>query len=158
MIMTMINLAYRVPQSVRHGRAELESARANDIEYYLFPGDVFFEALGVNFDAAWGWVPVLGFALRLAEACQRLEEGDLLTSVTFTESDDAINFVRNARTVMISATYVSTAAEAPVDALGYAARQFLSRVHGELCARFAGLEQNVELADRIRGLLHLESS
>lgn len=51
------------------------SATHDTLDYYLFCGDIYFQINGGNFDALWGWIPVIDFAMKLAEISCTIRDG-----------------------------------------------------------------------------------
>lgn len=119
------------------------------VEYYFFPGDIYLSINGVRFDAAWGWVPVIGFGLRLCDAVKSLHQETSVASVLFTESEDQLLLERRGDYVSVAATYTNQNRSTSLAELTTAAREFLLRAYGELQERFPRLGENRELRDRI---------
>jgi hypothetical protein len=121
--------------------ANVAQASLTDLTYRMFIGDVVFRVDGCSFDAQWGWIPVLDFAIQLYDSTRALgtcEEARL----SFTENAEYVGFRRTSDHVAVSASYCSGSAEVPVDELEVAARKFLTRILADLSARWPSIKSN----------------
>jgi len=154
----MIELDFSLTPSEYSRVAELDfkSLTLTDLHYYYFCGDVRFRVGKANFDACWGWVPIVNFAAQLYEITRHLEEekSDILE---FTESCDNIRFTRHGAHVEVRATYSDSTAVVSLRCLQQAARDFFERILSYLVESWPGLLDNPHIC-AMRSLLGTRKS
>jgi hypothetical protein len=147
----VVELDYRLSQSFADGLSgdALTTADEVSLRYGAFFGDIVFRANGASFDARWGWVPVLDFALALQAIVEALAT-EPREAFEFTESDATISFEREDDRVRIEATYTADSAAVMYVELRTAAEGFLARVLDELAAAHPELTRNPALSTHLR--------
>ena len=124
-----------------------------DLDYYLFKGDILFRVDNANFDAGWGWIPILDFATQIFKIVAELKMVER-NAFEFTESDAAIKFELRRNLVVISSNYSPDEGKINYEELHISVSGFLHRVLTELGTHFPELRKNqyflsrVELASR----------
>lgn len=122
--------------------SELVTADEVDFHYRLMPGDISFRVGEACFDAQWGWVPIVGFAVTLLAIIRSLPT-ILCSTFEFTESDAAITFkLQNDQVVEISANYSDDIAVVPYRELEGAVEMFARRVLVDVLDRYSPLGSN----------------
>jgi hypothetical protein len=140
----MVMLEYSLDPSEK-GRTEsvdLAQATQEDFDFRLFCGDIVFRVGTAVFDARWGWVPVVGFAVELQDILSQLateEEGEL----HFTESSATVSFRRVGSAIKVSATYTPDKATVPFQELHDAVNEFLRRLLAGLRGEWPQLQDNL---------------
>jgi hypothetical protein len=139
----MITLDYQLDsiEAARIREDDLLAATDPDLDYYLFCGDIFFRVDDVEFDAAWGWVPVINFSYSLCDIIFKIKPGEE-RQLEFTESESLIGFVRRLARIEISASYATGRAEVDIAELKQAAGRFAIAVFNDLSKRWPTLLQN----------------
>ena len=80
------------------------TADRTTLDFYIFCGDITFQINDACFDAKWGWVPVLGFAISMYDIVEVLQVKKYFRFY-FTESGDELNFELLNSFVKVSANY-----------------------------------------------------
>ncbi len=143
----MIEIDYRLSPPWSEGKATLDLAAADEMQlrYYAFPGDQILRIGGVDFSAAWGWVPLLDFAAALAHAARRVATtGE--EAIAFTENEARIVLRSHGETVTVSFSASDATATVRRDALDRMAHRYAARLLSELSSRFPELLRNRGLA------------
>jgi hypothetical protein len=142
----MIEIDYRLSPPWNEGKATLDLAAADEMElrYHAFPGDQILRIDGVDFSAAWGWVPLLDFAAALTHAATHVattrEE-----AVGFTENEARIVLRSKGPRVTLSCSYADGEATVGQRELAEAARRYAARLRDALSQQFPGLRRNRSL-------------
>ncbi|MGA9659593.1 MAG: hypothetical protein WBQ60_10890 [Asticcacaulis sp.] len=105
-------------------------------------GDQIFTIDHANFSALWGWVPIIDFAVTMAEIAHKLKAGSSEESFLFTESEAELKFVRIEATLTISATYVTAKAGLLMDEFVIATEFYKTKVLEEAASIHPDLMQN----------------
>lgn len=148
----MISISYKVRRRYSTSESEqLALASETDLRYRLFLGDVAVRVGDVTFDASWGWVPVLDFALGLEHAVLELLRGERDSEFEFTESDSAIKFQRDDQDVAISASYAPQRAVVKLNDLAVAIRSFKKKVVDEVFEMYPQLHESVAATKLLEG-------
>jgi hypothetical protein len=83
-------------------RRDCATATRGEILWHFFPGDVSIRVDDDYWETNLGWVPLLHFALSLADICEALGAAERADAeYCFTESDDVIRFHRSGEIVRI---------------------------------------------------------
>ena len=128
-------------------KVDLRTASPTQLDYYLFCGDILVRIDEAVVDARWGWVPVLDFAVQLAEVLNKLERDDE-AAVAFTESEATIEFRRNGARVLVKAEFASLQVVGSFAELQLAVKDFGQRVIADLLDRWPELTENSEFKKR----------
>lgn len=154
--MISIDYSLDIPPSRENESRGLASATLSDITGSLFAGDVLFRVDDVSFDAAWGWVPVLDFAIAIYDIPRQIQDGGMQT-FTFLENADSLRFRRDGQSVEVTTTYTDASARVDLIELTSASRSFMLRVFRELSARWPDLASNPVLV-MISEVVHSDDS
>jgi hypothetical protein len=120
----------------------MASATLSDLTTEFFAGDVFFRVDDACFDAAWGWVPLLGdFAIPLHDIPQQIQDGEIQT-ITFLENAESLSFKRDGQFIEITATYTDASARVCLEELRSTSRSFMHRILSDLSERWPDLALN----------------
>jgi hypothetical protein len=148
----MITFDYRLsPMPSERTDRELVSATETELRYSLFLGDIVFSVGDADFNAKWGWVPVLDFALGLDHAVGELLQGKEEAEFEFTESDNVIRFRRDGEDVSVSASYAPHRTIVNLEDLVYAVRTFRKRVVNDLSLIHPQLRMNPTMRNLMEG-------
>lgn len=125
---------------------DLAHASPEELRYALFLGNAYMRepTEQIDFSAAWGWVPVLDFALSLKSVSEALNEENNV-KFEFTESDAVINFERMADDVEITASYAPGRIRLSYAQFRTQVLAFARRVVNELCTQNLQLTANPEI-------------
>jgi hypothetical protein len=105
-----------------------------DLDFYLFCGNILFSVDGVSFDAAWEWIPILNFCVRMNLVLADLNiQGRAL--LEFTENEATILFQMDNASVTITADYAHASARAGLQQLRDAVKDFSARLIHDLAER-----------------------
>jgi hypothetical protein len=142
----MIEIDYRLSPPWNEGKATLDLAAADEMQlrYHAFPGDQILRIDGVDFSAAWGWVPLLDFAAALVHAATRIATTQE-EAVGFTENEALIVLRSKGQFVEIAASYADGRATVGHAELVQAGRNYAVRLLEVLCAQFPELRTNKSL-------------
>lgn len=139
-----IELDFSLSPSWNSRAREVDFSTADEgvLRYEAFLGDVGVRIDAVDFSTNWGWVPILDFAMGLETAIADLEGGEQRSVFEFTESDDAIRFVREGDLVCVSTTYRKGQPRLPFEELRAAVSAFATRVRDRVCGEWPELKRN----------------
>jgi hypothetical protein len=142
----MLTLDYQLDPiaASKHAEVDLAAAAPEELRYRLFLGNVYLRGDGVDFSAAWGWVPVLDFALGLKAIAEALEHAPS-ERFDFTESNSALDFRRDGDDVEITSTYAPGILRVPFSQFREQAKGFSRKVIGELATGNLRLAANPEI-------------
>ena len=142
----MLTLDYRLDPNAAAKQAgvDLATAAPEALRYELFSGNVYLRGDGADFSAAWGWVPVLDFALGLKAIAEVLER-EPAERFEFTESNAALDFRIDGNDVEITSTYSPGGLRVPFSHFRDQVRLFVRRVIGELATGNLRLAANPEI-------------
>lgn len=146
----MLTLDYSFdPAEINKANAfDLASVSAVQMNYYLFCGNIRLRADSITFDANWGWVPILDFAVQFFEIANGIGDGEIRV-LEFTESEAEIRFYRNENNIEISGNYTEGVALVSLDEVQKEALKFLTRVVDDLIARWPRLTDNIEFMKKM---------
>lgn len=146
----MIHLDYNLePSEIRKIEGvDLITATANDLDYYLFCGDIIFRIDNTNLDARWGWVPIINFATQLYLIASEIKEGEA-RKLEYTESAAVIEFSRQGGIIEIKAEQAHAKVEASLYELRESATIFICRLFSNLTSRWPKLAQNQFFKERV---------
>lgn len=120
----------------------IANASISDLTVYLFCGDVMFSVDDSSFDARWGWIPVLDFAIQAYDAV-RLLNGSKDAYLHFTENEDYIQFSRiDTIHADISASYTAARATTLISDLEIETKKFLRHILADLSQRWPSISNN----------------
>jgi hypothetical protein len=142
----MLTLEYRVDLSWNRPLKDFDWQRASvtDIRWKALQGDVMLHDESSNFDADWGWIPLVDFAVVLTEIVRNLKDTHD-EPFEFTESDEEIRFHLVGDTVTITASYSDDdPMEIDYRTLRKAVRDFWVNVRTRAEADLPGLVENPE--------------
>jgi hypothetical protein len=147
----MIVLDYRLapPWNRRLPDADLSGATESSLRYDYFLGDVIIRVDGGDLSAAWGWVPILDFALALRSIMEALEDGTT-ELFEFTESEAVLRFTRSGDVVRIEASYTPVVVQISFDMLYREVVKFCRRILDELAAAHPDLRSNPFYAEELK--------
>lgn len=147
----MIKLDYLLPadELSKVEARDLRQVTAAELDYYLFRGNIYFTVDGNNFDADWGWVPIIEFASQLFLLTKRLPK-TFAETFEFTESGETIGLSLAQEIVTISPSYVTASATAVYPELQTETTMFVQRVLQEFSDAFPALLENPEFLERSR--------
>ncbi|MGQ4390622.1 hypothetical protein [Streptomyces sp. SAS_270] len=121
-------------------RRDCASATRGELLWSFFPGDVSIRVDDDYWETDLGWVPLLHFALSLADICMRLNvTGRSDADYHFTESDAEIRFRREGEIVTISPSSDAFEGICTIAELRPAVSRFLFRVLEDIGARFSSI-------------------
>jgi len=142
----MLTLEYQLDPTAasRQAGVDLAIAEPEALRYNLFLGNVYLRGDGADFSAAWGWVPVLDFALGMKDIAEALDHtpGERFE---FTESNAALDFRRENNDVVITSTYSPGTLRVPFSQFCEQVRGFLRKVISELATGNLRLAANPEI-------------
>lgn len=129
----MVELTYRLSKEWAHSWAGIDLAHADEtaLRYKAFLGDLFFTINGADFNAPWGWIPILDFALAFSDIVDELARGATESSFEFTESDECLFFVNHGKSVIVSCSYNQQRAVIPLANLIEAGKSLTQRIYDE---------------------------
>jgi hypothetical protein len=119
-----------------------------DLDYHLYCGNIVFRVNGVSFDAAWKWIPVFDFCVRLNEAITQLQSRKRAV-LEFTENEAIIEFESNGSFVFIRASYVRDVARVEFQELREAVRGFSEKLIRELSERWPAVVKTAPFEERL---------
>lgn len=140
--MSGIRIQYVLSPTWNHDPPRLDTADEMTLRYDCFLGDVTLKIGGLDASAAWGWVPLLDFALALKTISDRLAASGHDQVFEFTESDASIKFQKENDNVVIDPSYVAGSAEVPLAELISASTDFLASLLQDLIDRHSQLASN----------------
>jgi len=144
----MLFLDYSLEPTASRKLVAVDLARASpeELRYELFLGNAYLRdsTEQIDFSAAWGWVPILDFALGLKAVSEALNAENNV-KFEFTESDAVINFERLGDDVEITASYASGLIRLSHAQFRAQAVAFSRRVVNELCTQNLQLAANPEI-------------
>ncbi|MBV8814898.1 MAG: hypothetical protein JO271_10435 [Verrucomicrobia bacterium] len=124
------------------GTGNWSSATEEDLRYRMALGDLIFQTGGHDFDAVWGWIPLIDLAASFATIVGKLERVAGAEIFEFTESDAWIRFEREGQAVTITTSYQPGAAKIPVSELKAKVREFQEKLKTELTSRYPEAKNN----------------
>jgi hypothetical protein len=139
----MIDINYQLNSTeLKEIRDEgLALATHASLDYYLFVGDIYFRIDGSNFDALWGWIPVIDFAFQLCDIAFNIRDGET-RKLEFTESEAAILFLRQADNIEIASNFNSSKARVSLIELQEKSKEFAEKLFNDLASRWPALVRN----------------
>jgi hypothetical protein len=117
-----------------------------DLIQGAFMGDAIFKLEGADFSTHFGWVTLLDWCLRLTAAFKDLELRDS-TRFEFAESDDYVEFVRNATDLQVTCSYQSGVATVRFEDLKSAVHKFVDDRLGWVARKFPSAMRNPSMPD-----------
>lgn len=124
-----------------------------ELRYDAFLGDVSGRVGSLDLTTHWGWVPVLDFALSLAEIACRLKASGRET-YEFTESEATIDFALSGDTVTVTTSYAEGEGLSTLDELRWGAASCLRQTVNEVARLGPGVEQHPALRRSLEALGH----
>lgn len=139
----MVIIDYKLSASsiLKLNEANLIEADLTELVAWNVYGDTIFRIDEMAFDARWGWVPLLDFAMQLYDIAYSLHT---LTEqkLGFLESCEYILFKYNGNTISITASYATNRAETDIFELKRASQTFLNRLLLDLSSEWPDLLKN----------------
>lgn len=124
-----------VPTGNEAGLSEVE------LRYDAFLGDVSGHVGNLDLTTHWGWVPVLDFAMSVAEIACRLEDSGRET-FEFTESEETIDFGLSGDLVTITTSYAEGEGTSTLDEFRCAAARCLRQTVDKVATLATGVERH----------------
>ena len=141
-----MKLDYNLASNWKPDVKTLTDADSGMLRYELFPGDICFEACGINFSASWGWVPVLDFARSLFDIATGIEDG-CVEKFEFTENNEYLIFNRSSSTLTISASYTEGVAAILLKDFIDITEEFFRRCAIECADAYPAIKSNPAFGD-----------
>jgi hypothetical protein len=105
--------------------------------WYFFPGDIGIQAEGGVIETRFGWVPILHFALSMANVLDVISQADNTSiSYGFTEADEDIEFTRHGMNIRIEASFESTAVSCSLDEFRQSVTEFVRQVVADMGIKY----------------------
>lgn len=140
----MITLGYCLSDEWNKDLSEsdLTSMDESGLRYRFFMGDIEFRVSKATFDAPWGWVPILDFAVCLLSIVRSVP-GSGESIFQFTESEAEIFFLLKGAVLEISATYTNSTASISYVEMSEAAEAFAVSVFDAIETLYPMVRSNV---------------
>jgi hypothetical protein len=146
--MIILNYEYNLKEIKKLSNIDLSIISSTDIDYYLFCGNIIFRVNDRNFDALWGWIPIIDFATNLFLILSKIKEGES-EIYYFTESEATIKFHRKDGSIMINPSYCLFEEKVVYEEMKATTHQFLKRVLTETSVQFPQLSKNSVFIERL---------
>lgn len=108
-----MQLSYRIKDGGEQDPQDLSSADETTLRYSVVQGDVILEHANVDLSAKWSWIPLIDFTAALRQIVQELAATEALRKFEFTESDAVLEFRKEGKDVVITASYAPGAIKVP---------------------------------------------
>jgi hypothetical protein len=137
-----MNLDYQLSDEWEENAIDLSAADETELRYNVALGDVLLSSNEVNLSAAWGWVPLLDFALALDVIAGRLNREGAKEIFEFTESGAEMRFARVGSKIVISASYAEGELKVSPSTFDKQIKGFATRISHEIRRKYPELDQN----------------
>jgi hypothetical protein len=141
----MIRIDYELSPGWKQSWANVNLAEASesDLLYRVLLGDVCIVVDSTEFNASWGWIPIVEVAASFQQVADTLSRGnEVATTYEFTESEANIQFRRFGNDLTIVASFVPGSATVAFGEFVTAVRSFAARVGRELREQHPALREN----------------
>lgn len=140
----MIILSFKMSShwNTRIDQLDLVEATEMSLRYDLFLGDIMFVVHEVNFNCAWGWIPIIDFVVSLLFIIQQLENRHPCAKFEFTESNAYIYFKLKNDLVHIHSNFTKSATTISLIELAIAVREFMKETRDKLLIEYPQLQGN----------------